>query len=117
MDIAQYSTDAGGPFLWQQSYKIKSVVNHIGSTAKCGHYTAEAYRKSCAACTYPGSGKRSDSNGHGHVNVRSDVVGTKRNWNRFNDSFVSQLDKVEAMGDKSQRTAYMITFELEQSRR
>ena len=117
MDIAQYSTDAGGPFLWQQSYKIKSVVNHIGSTAKCGHYTAEAYRKSCAACTYPGSGKRSDSNGHGNVNVHSDVVGTKRNWNRFNDSFVSQLDEVEAMGDKSQRTAYMITYELEQSRR
>ena len=114
MDIAQSSADACGPFPWQQSYKIRS---NIGNTANCGHYTADAYRKSCAAYTYPGSGKRSDSNGHGHVNVRSDVVGTKRNWNRFNDSFVSQLDEVEAMGDKSQRTAYMITYELEQSRR
>ena len=113
MDIAQSSTDACGPFPWQQSYKIRSVVNHIGNTANFGHYTAEAYRKSCAACTYPGSGKRSDSDGH----VHSGVVRTKRNWNRFNDSFVSQLDEVEAMGDKSQRTAYMITYELEQSRR
>ena len=114
MDIAQSSTDACLPFPWQQSHKIRSVVNHIGNTANCGHYTADAYRKLCAACTYLGSGKSSDSEGR----VHSGVVRMKRNWNRFNDSFVSQLDKVDkAMGDKSQQMAYMITYELEQPRR
>ncbi len=36
----------------------------------------------------------------------------RRKWTRFNDSFVSQVEEVDAMGEKAQQTAYMITYEL-----
>ena len=75
-------------------YKIRSVVNHIGQSAQCGHYTADAHK------IYS-----NDAESH--------ETGYDRKWTRFNDSFVSQIDKSVSMGLKSQETAYMIMYELE----
>ena len=66
------------------SYQIRSVVNHIGSSANCGHYTADAARL--------------------HPNG-------KRIWTRFNDSYVSKITAKEAIEDSAQ-TAYMVMYEL-----
>jgi ubiquitin C-terminal hydrolase len=67
------------------TYAIRSVVNHIGSSASCGHYTADA--------------KRQYSNGH-------------REWTRFNDSYVSKISSQNAIQNSSQ-TAYMIVYEVQ----
>jgi ubiquitin C-terminal hydrolase len=69
-----------------RSYEIRSVVNHIGSSASCGHYTADSNR------LYP--------NG-------------ERKWTRFNDTIVSTLNKDDAMGLCAKTTAYMVVYELE----
>lgn len=66
-------------------YSLRSVVNHIGSSASCGHYTADA--------------------------LRTDHGG-QREWIRFNDSFVSKITEEEAM-DHASTTAYMVLYELE----
>lgn len=67
-------------------YQIKSVVNHIGSSASCGHYTADAYRN------YNGENK----------------------WNRFNDSSVSSITQSEAICDSTCKTAYVVMYEIEE---
>jgi ubiquitin C-terminal hydrolase len=67
------------------AYAIRSVVNHIGSSASCGHYTADA--------------KLQYSNGH-------------REWTRFNDSYVSKISSQDAIQNSSQ-TAYMIVYEVQ----
>ena len=66
-------------------YILKSVVNHIGNSASCGHYTADAWR--------------------------TDHSGISE-WIRFNDSFVSKITEEEAM-DHASTTAYMVLYELE----
>jgi ubiquitin C-terminal hydrolase len=71
------------------SYAIRSVVNHIGASASCGHYTADAKRE------YVGE------MGEEH-----------REWTRFNDSYVTKISSSEAVADSS-NTAYMIMYELE----
>jgi len=68
----------------ERYYSIRSVVNHIGSSAGCGHYTADANR------TY------------------SD--GTRK-WTRFNDASVSLINETNAIEDSS-RTVYMVMYEL-----
>lgn len=68
------------------TYAIRSIVNHIGSSASCGHYTTDAHR----------------------------VVGGKREWTRFNDSFVFKVSAKNAIQDSSQ-TAYMIMYEVDKS--
>ena len=70
----------------QPSYSIRSVVNHIGSSAGSGHYTADAHRR------------------YGTDN--------KRQWTRFNDDFVSLVDCKEVTKD-SFATAYLVMYELE----
>ena len=72
-----------------QAYEIRSVVNHIGSSASCGHYTADAKR------------------------LTDDEDGESREWIRFNDSYVSSISKTEAVQDAT-KTAYMIMYELVQ---
>ncbi len=72
-----------------QAYEIRSVVNHIGSSASCGHYTADAKR------------------------LTDDEDDESREWIRFNDSYVSSISKTEAVEDAS-KTAYMIMYELVQ---
>lgn len=78
-DASMYDVDA-------RTYNIRSVVNHIGSSASCGHYTADSSR------LY-------------HTG--------ERKWTRFNDSVVSSLSKDEAMGAFAKKTAYMVMYELE----
>lgn len=75
------------PFQQPQGYSIRSVVNHIGSSASCGHYTADAYRM-------------------------VDGDDKKREWMRFNDSFVSNISTKQAL-EESLQTAYMVAYELE----
>jgi ubiquitin C-terminal hydrolase len=67
-----------------QKYALRSVVNHIGSSANCGHYTADAKR----------------------------MYGEKREWTRFNDSYVSRISGADAT-EQSRQTAYMCLYELE----
>ncbi|KAL3944063.1 MAG: hypothetical protein SGBAC_001846 [Bacillariaceae sp.] len=67
------------------TYAIRSVVNHIGSSASCGHYRADAHRV---------------------------FSGGKREWSRFNDSYVSKVSADNAIKDSSQ-TAYMIMYEVD----
>jgi ubiquitin C-terminal hydrolase len=71
------------------SYAIRSVVNHIGTSASCGHYTADAKRE------YVGEMREEH-----------------REWTRFNDSYVTKISASEAVADSS-NTAYMIMYELE----
>jgi ubiquitin C-terminal hydrolase len=80
-------TPAVKSFQQPRGYSIRSVVNHIGSSASCGHYTADAYRM------VDGNDK-------------------KREWKRFNDSFVSDISAKEAL-EESLQTAYMVAYELE----
>merc|ERR1711933_374918 len=83
------------------AYEIRSVVNHIGSSASCGHYTADAKRRRKRS---PESEILKDS---GLEPIED------REWMRFNDSYVSKISSKEAVGDTS-RTAYMIMYELVQ---
>eukprot|EP00934_Nitzschia_sp_Nitz4_P003507 Nitzschia sp. Nitz4//scaffold177_size45885//32499//34499//NITZ4_007210-RA/size45885-processed-gene-0.49-mRNA-1//-1//CDS//3329539070//3497//frame0 len=69
------------------SYQIRSIVNHIGNTASCGHYTADGYRQSAGS--------------------------SEREWLRFNDCQVSKISSAEVMENGSS-TAYMILYELGQ---
>eukprot|EP00531_Pseudo-nitzschia_arenysensis_P005975 CAMPEP_0116116030 /NCGR_PEP_ID=MMETSP0329-20121206/821_1 /TAXON_ID=697910 /ORGANISM="Pseudo-nitzschia arenysensis, Strain B593" /LENGTH=829 /DNA_ID=CAMNT_0003609499 /DNA_START=8 /DNA_END=2497 /DNA_ORIENTATION=+ len=75
------------------AYEIRSVVNHIGSSASCGHYTADAKRIRLTEEELPAT--------------------EEREWMRFNDSYVSTISSIEAVKDASQ-TAYMIMYELVQ---
>ena len=76
-------------------YHIRSIVNHIGSNATCGHYTTDALRM-----------YSSDQNTE---NDSSSI----RKWTRFNDDFVSLVDHHEAMGIDAQKSAYMLLYEFE----
>jgi ubiquitin C-terminal hydrolase len=63
-------------------YVLRSVVNHIGSSANCGHYTADAQR----------GGEQSE-------------------WFRFNDACVTPISMTDAI-EQSKQTAYMCLYEL-----
>ncbi|GKZ01406.1 hypothetical protein MPSEU_001091400 [Mayamaea pseudoterrestris] len=74
VDEAQLSTE----------YKLRSVINHIGSSASCGHYTADC--------------KRLDRHA-------GDLA-----WYRFNDDHVRGISSTTAL-EESQRTAYLLLYE------
>lgn len=67
-------------------YRLRSVVNHHGSSVSFGHYTADAKRT---------------------VSQDGD-----RDWHRFNDSFVSKISEQQAVQESS-RSAYLVMYELE----
>ena len=66
-------------------YSIRSVVNHIGSSASCGHYTADGNRQ---------------------------YGSTQREWMRFNDEYVFNITPEDAIQNSTQ-TAYMIMYEIQ----
>lgn len=67
-------------------YCLRSIVNHIGNSASCGHYTADA--------------------------CRMDKEG--REWIRCNDSHLSKVSQADAL-QHATSTGYMVMYELEQS--
>jgi ubiquitin C-terminal hydrolase len=77
------ATDYVKPDLAVDGYSIRSVVNHIGSSASCGHYTADSHR----------------------------WYDKDRRWTRFNDSYVSSISSIEAL-ENSRETAYMVMYEI-----
>lgn len=77
------------------NYGIRGVVNHIGTSASCGHYTADAKRQYGDTATAKGTTEG-------------------REWTRFNDSFVTKIPSSNAV-ENSSRTAYMVMYEIEES--
>jgi ubiquitin C-terminal hydrolase len=78
-----FAEDISLPSSSNQGYHIKSICNHIGSSASCGHYTTDANRL-CQA-------------------------GVRR-WMRFNDSSVSQVDNAL---QSAVSTSYMALYEIQ----
>jgi ubiquitin C-terminal hydrolase len=75
------------PLAADQPYRLRSVVNHLGSSVSFGHYTADAHRRVKGA-------------------------GSRREWLRFNDDVVSEISEQEAV-QESFRTAYLVLYERE----
>lgn len=86
----------------RKSYHLRSVVNHVGLSASCGHYTADAHRRRVIDSTKEGMG-----NG-----VVAGASAGKRSWTRFNDSTVTSITATQALED-SRRTAYLVAYELD----
>jgi ubiquitin C-terminal hydrolase len=74
------------PLAADQPYRLRSVVNHLGSSVSFGHYMADAHRR-----------------------VKDDG---SREWLRFNDDHVSEISEQEAV-QESFRTAYLVLYERE----
>jgi hypothetical protein len=73
--------------LREETYDLKSVVCHIGSTANSGHYTADAIRSS--------ESKMSET------------------WVSFDDGMTSLTSTEQVLNDeKNQRTAYILLYTL-----
>lgn len=67
------------------SYNLRGVINHIGASASCGHYTAD--------CNRPN-------------------LDGEYEWYRFNDEIVQNIEPSVAM-ERSQSTAYLVLYELQ----
>jgi len=90
-------------------YRLRSVVNHMGSSVNFGHYTADSNR------VYSRRSCEDDEDGYVVVdssNGDNKQEETERVWTRFNDACVSRITESEAIDD-SQRTAYILAYEIE----
>lgn len=79
-------------------YKLRSVVNHSGASSNHGHYTADSFRTDLPSCEEKCDDPEESQEGE---------------WVRFNDTRVSCITPKDAMGINSQRTAYMVVYELD----
>jgi len=80
------------------TYRLRSVVHHIGECAQRGHYTTDSY---CRPHKIPlGESPSCDSN-------------TEESWIRFDDGVTKGISHEEALdSEDAQRSAYMILYEL-----
>jgi ubiquitin C-terminal hydrolase len=82
------------------TYRLKSVVHHIGSSADCGHYITDAL--------------------HIHQQQqqqqRRQRQRKKKQWYRFNDSVVAPITWRDVLGSSTTNgSAYMLLYELEET--
>uniref|UniRef100_A0A7S4RZP5 Ubiquitin carboxyl-terminal hydrolase n=1 Tax=Ditylum brightwellii TaxID=49249 RepID=A0A7S4RZP5_9STRA len=75
-------------------YRLRSVVNHSGASSCHGHYTADSFRTDL-------------------ISPEDDEEEKDGEWVRFNDTRVTCILPKDAMGINSQRTAYMVAYELD----
>ena len=74
----------------EQSYSIKSIVHHIGSTASSGHYTADALR------------------------IRPNQPGKNVTWVSFDDTKVDTATSTDILNSvDKQKTAYMLLYSMD----
>jgi ubiquitin C-terminal hydrolase len=74
------------------TYRLRGIVNHIGKSANQGHYTA---------VTFTGVPKSGDK---------------KLVYTKFNDECVVPISAKEAMGKQAQTTAYILLYELSETK-
>lgn len=79
-----FPNGAGRENLKNACYEIRSVVNHMGSSVSCGHYTNDSIK------TYDGG---------------------IREWTTFNDDDVT-LISADAAIEESRQTAYIVLYEF-----
>ena len=80
----------------QKSYQLRSVVNHIGSSANCGHYTANVAK----IPDVPSDAK-------------DGVLETEREWLKFNDNLVYPIATDDVLNGEVQKSAYLLLYEFE----
>ena len=86
LSLDSFLSDSASPSDRGNSYSLKSVVHHIGSTANSGHYTADALR------------------------VRQD----KSTWVSFDDGSTSETTGSAVRNSlRNQKSAYMLLYSLE----
>eukprot|EP00814_Leptocylindrus_danicus_P016352 CAMPEP_0116014254 /NCGR_PEP_ID=MMETSP0321-20121206/6177_1 /TAXON_ID=163516 /ORGANISM="Leptocylindrus danicus var. danicus, Strain B650" /LENGTH=623 /DNA_ID=CAMNT_0003483889 /DNA_START=192 /DNA_END=2063 /DNA_ORIENTATION=+ len=78
-----------------QVFKLRSVIHHIGSTASCGHYTADSL-----VDVVVGKGKSRKK------------YSRAEQWYKFNDSVAKTIGKKDVFGKRSQETAYLVMYEM-----
>lgn len=83
------------------TYRLKSVVHHIGSSADCGHYITDALY----------------IHHQQHQQHRKQRQRKKKQWYRFNDSVVDPITWRDVLGSATATngSAYMLLYELEES--
>jgi hypothetical protein len=104
------------------SYRLRSVVHHIGDCAQRGHYTTDAIRtplfkqqqeSESLSLTTPSFLPLPKSNTSGSTN-KKDPKNPNEVWTRFDDGATKLISEQEAMqSEESQRSAYMILYEIE----
>eukprot|EP00536_Pseudo-nitzschia_multiseries_P008550 jgi/Psemu1/287871/fgenesh1_pg.219_\ len=77
--------DGDGNFSGSKSYKLRSVVHHLGNTLKSGHYTTDA--------------------------LRTNPLDGKDRWVSYDDGNTGELEEETVVGSNSnQNTAYMLLY-------